>query len=450
PRDGAPAPDPAPLAAPSGADAAYLRYGSGTSDRTRGVVLTHAALADGLRGMQQRHRLDASDRVLHKAPASLGAAVWELLWPLTTGAAVVMAAQDVHRDAAALADAVRRTGATTLHVVPSVLANLVRDETAATACKGLRRVLCGGEALSAGLAARFRELCDVPVHHVYGPEETALDVTAWEHRTGAATVPIGRPVRNTGVHVLDGGLHTDRFVPCPFGPPGTRMYRTGDLARWNADGELEYVGRADRRVRIRGLWADPGEVEAVLTAHPGVAQAAVTAWSDGPGRPDRLVAHVVPATPGRLGAAGLDVDFSAGLDVTELRRFAGARLPEHLVPAAFVVLDSVPLTANGTLDRAALPEPQVARRPHRVARTPEERLLADAFTEVLGTARVGLDDDFFSLGGDSISAMRVVALARAGGLGLTARTVFECRTVAALAAVATPAGEPAPAAPAAT
>nr|APD71600.1 non-ribosomal peptide synthetase 2 [Streptomyces sp.] len=479
PRDAEPLPDSAPLAACSGEEAAYLRYTAGPPGQTLGVVLTHAALADGLRGMQQRHRLDETDRVLHKAPATLGAAsVWELLWPLTAGAAVVMTAQDVHRDAAALADAVRRTGATTLHVVPSVLAELVRDEAAATACKGLRRVLCGGEALPAGLAARFRELCDVTVHHLYGPAETALDVTAWEHRTGAATAPIGRPVRNTGVHVLDGGLHmtptgvvgevyvsgaglargylhrpaetADHFVPCPFGPPGTRMYRTGDLARWNADGELEYAGRADRRVRIRGFWAEPTEIEAVLTAHAGVAQAAVTAWPDGPDRPAQLVAHVVPATPGRLGAAGLDVDFSAGLDVSELRRFAAARLPEHLVPATVVVLDSLPLTANGTLDRAALPEPQVTRRPHRVARTPEERLLADAFAEVLGTGRVGLDDDFFTLGGDSISAMRVVALARAGGLGLTARTVFECRTVAALAAAATPTGEPAVAAPAET
>ncbi|MFZ4302297.1 amino acid adenylation domain-containing protein [Streptomyces cinereoruber] len=468
-----------PLPAPAGTDAAFLRHGTGESGPASGAVLTHAALSDGLRGMQQRYRLDGTDRVLHKTPAALGApSVWELLWPLTAGAAVVMTGRDVQRDAAALADAVRRTGATTLHLVPSVLAALVRDEAAATACKGLRRVLCGGEALPAGLVARFRELCDVPVHHVYGPAGTALDATAWEHRTGAAGTPLGRPGRNTAVHLLDGGLHpvpagavgevyvsgtglargyphhpgetAERFVPCPFGPPGSRMYRTGDLARWNADGELEHAGRADRRVRIRGLWAEPTATEAVLTAHPGVAQAAVTTWSEAPDRPAQLVAHVVPATPGRLGSAGLDVDFSAGLDIAELRRFAADRLPDHLVPATYLVLDSVPLTAHGTLDRAALPEPQVARQPHRVARTPEERLLADAFAEVLGTARVGLDDDFFTLGGDSISAMRVVALARAGGLGLTARTVFECRTVAALAVAATPAGAPAPAAPATT
>ncbi|MFG3191577.1 amino acid adenylation domain-containing protein [Streptomyces omiyaensis] len=476
--DGAADPDAPPLPAPDPAAAAWLRYEAAESGTPTGLVLTHAALADGLLGMQQRYRLDPDDRVLHKTPAALGApALWELLWPLTAGAAVTTTAQDVQRDAAALAEAVRRTGATTLHLTPSVLAALVRDEAAATACKALRRVLCGGEALPAALAARFRALYDVPLHHVYGPAGTALDATAWEHRTGSAGAPLGRPVRNTGIHLLDGGLHpvpagvvgevyvsgtglarglahrpgatAERFVPCPFGPPGGLMHRTGDLARWNADGELEHAGRADRRVRIRGLWAEPATTEAVLAAHPGVARAAVVPHSGGDGGPDgsdgsvRFVAHVVPGTPGRLGAAGLDVDFGAGLDVAELRRFAADRLPDHLVPAVFLVHDSLPLTAHGTLDRAALPAPQAVRRPHRVARTAGERLLAEAFAEVLGTARVGLDDDFFTLGGDSISAMRVVTLARAGGLGLTARTVFECRTVAALAAAAGPVAAPA-------
>ncbi|WP_260462509.1 non-ribosomal peptide synthetase [Streptomyces sp. TRM72054] len=461
----------APLDGCRGENAAYLRYTSGPSGQAAGVVVTHTALANGLLSMQRRHPLDATDRVLYEAPASLGASAWEILWPLIAGATVIMPAQDVHRDAASLAAAVRRTGATTVHLVPSVLAELVRDEAVATACAGLRRVLCGGEALPADLAARFREICDVPVHNLYGPAGTALDVTSGEHRPGSPTVPIGRPIQNTGVHVLDRHLHmtpagvvgevyvtgvalargflnrpavtADRFVACPFGPAGTRMYRTGDLARWNADGELEFVGRADQRVRIRGFWADPLQVEAVLTAHAGVAQAAVTARPDGPDQPAQLVAYVVPATTGRLGAAGQDVDFSAGLDVAEVRRHVAARLPEHLVPAVVVVLDSLPLTTDGKRDRAALPEPQVTRRAHRAARTAEERILADAFAEVLGTGRVGLDDDFFALGGDSISAMRVVTLARAGGLALTARTVFERRTVAALAAVATPADAPA-------
>lgn len=470
----------APVAIPadgcSGEHTAYLHYGSGPAGEAAGIVVTHAALANGLLSMQQRYPLNETDRVLHKAPASLGASVWEIFWPLIAGATIVMSTQDVHRDAAALAAAVRRTDATTLHIVPSVLAELVRDEAAATACKNLRRVMCSGEVLPVDLAARFHEICDVPLHNLYGPAAAMLEVTSWAYRPGSPCVPIGRPIRNTGVYVLDsqlnltptgvagevyiagaaparGYLHrpaatADHFVACPFGPAGTRMYRTGDLARWNSEGELEYAGRADQRVQIRGLWADPFEIEAILTAHEGVAQATVVARPNGPDHSAQLIAYVVPASAGRLGAAGEDVDFSAGLDVVELRRFAAARLPEHLVPATFVVLDSLPLTADGKRDRAALPEPQVTRRAHRAARTPEERILADAFAEVLGAGRIGLDDDFFALGGDSISAMRVVALARAGGLGLTARTVFECRTVAALAAAATPTDVPAAATPA--
>ncbi|MFJ3232908.1 amino acid adenylation domain-containing protein [Streptomyces sp. NPDC086787] len=458
----------------SGEDVAYLRYGSGAAGETAGVVVTHTALANGLLWMRQRYRLDATDRVLHKAPASHRASLWEVFLPLVCGATLVIWAQDAHRDAASLAAAVRRTGATTLHIVPSVLADLVREESAATDCKSLRRVLCGGEVLPAGLVARFREICDVPVHNLYGPAGAALDVTAWEPRPGSPTVPLGRPVWNTAVHVLDSRLRmtpagavgevyvageglargywgrpaptAERFVACPFGPPGSRMYRTGDLARWNADGELEYAGRAGRRVR--GLRAEPHEIESALTAHEGVAQAAVVVRPDGPDHPAQVIAYVVPAAAGRLGAAGEDVDFEAGLDVAELRPFVAARLPEHLVPATFMVLDSLPLTAHGKRDHAALPEPQVARGTRRAARTAEERILADAFAEVLGSGRVGVDDDFFTLGGDSISAMRVVALARAGGLALTARTVFERRTVAALAAVATRTDAPAVTAPA--
>nr|AGS49513.1 long-chain-fatty-acid--CoA ligase [uncultured bacterium esnapd7] len=440
-----------------GEQAAFLRHGSGSS----GVVLTHTALANGLRWMQRRYRLDATDRVLHEAPASLDASVWELLWPLIAGATIVLPGQDVHRNAVALAAAVRRTGATTLRIGPSVLAELVRDDDAVTACKDLRRVLCGGEPLPAGLAARLHEATGVPVHNLYGVAGAALDVASWEYVPQAPAAQIGRPISNTGAHVLDSRLHlappgvvgelyvtgaglargflgrsaltADRFVACPFGPAGTRMYRTGDLARWNADGELEYAGRASERARIRGLRADPLEAGAVLAAHDAVAQAVVIAKPDATG----LVAYVVPASAGRMGAAGEDMDLSAGLDVADLRRFAATRLPAHLVPATVVVLDSLPLAANGELDRAALPEPQVTRRAHRVPRTGEERILADAFAEVLGTGRIGVDDDFFTLGGDSILAMRVVTLARAGGLTLTARTVFEGRTVAAVAAAAT-------------
>lgn len=445
-----------------GSHAAVVRYGSGRPGAAVGVVLTHTALANGLLWMQQRYRLDETDRVLAASPESADP-VREILWPLIAGATIVLPGRDLRRDVASFATAVRRTAATTVHVVPSVLAELVRDDGAAD-CKGLRRVMCGREALTAGLATRFHEMSGVPVHELYGVVGAAPDVTAWDYLPGSPAVPIGRPIWNTSVYVLDGrlrltppgvvgevyvtgaglargylrrpGATADSFVACPFGPAGSRMYRTGDLARWNSDEELEYAGRADQRTQIRGLRAEPFVTETVLAAHEGVAQAAVIALPERRDRPGSLVAYVVPSTAGRLGTAGADADFSAGLDVIELRRFAVARLPAHLVPTTVVVLDSLPTAADGTLDRAALPEPLQTRRAHRAPRTDEERTLADAFVEVLGTGRIGIDDDFFTLGGDSISAMRVVTLARAGGLALSARTVFESRTVAALAAAA--------------
>ncbi|MFJ6666549.1 amino acid adenylation domain-containing protein [Streptomyces sp. NPDC091383] len=475
----------APKAAPAGEPgpawsaehAACLRYGPEDEERSA-AVFSHAALAHAVRSLQERYSLDASDRVLHHGPPTPGTFVREVCWPLAAGATVVLAPPDARRDAASLAATLRSTGATTLYLTPTLLAALAGDETALAGYGGLRRVLCGGEPLPGGAATRFRKLTGVPVHHVYGVAATASDVLAGESPHGAAIAPLGEPTGDTGVYVLDRALHlapvgvtgevyvrgaglaartherraatAHRFVACPFGPPGTRMYRTGDLARRRADGRLEFAGRTDRLVRVRATVTDPFAVEAVLCGHPGVAQAAVLAQApEADGAAPRLTAYVVPATGGRLGAAGADVNFAAGLDVAELRRFAAGALPDHLVPAAFVVLEQLPTTAEGLRDTGALPEPPTARRTHRAPRTPAEKALADAFAEVLGAGRIGADDDFFALGGDSISAMRVVTLARGAGLALTARTVFECRTVAALAAAATSVAPTAPATPAA-
>ena len=470
-----PATGPAETAAPpvnrcSPGHAASLRYRSRPEGQAAGLVVTHAALVNELLSIQERYPLDRTDRMLYKAPASLNVSDWEILWPLSAGAAVVISSQGDHRDAASLATTVRHSGATMLHITPSVLAALVSDEAAATACKQLRGVICSGEPLLTDLAARFSELCGVPLYHLYAPSEAAPHATSWSYRPGSKALPLGHPSGNTEVYVLDShlqltpvgvigevyvagaaigrgyldrrGVTAGEFIACPFGPPGSRMYRTGDLACWNVEGELEYAGSLDRRIRVRGFWADPFEIESALTNYAGVAQAAVVARPDSSEAPAQLTAYVVPATAGRMGA-GADVDFSAGLDVVELRRFVAGRLSEYLIPTTIIVLDRLPLASDGRLDRAALPEPQVTRRTHRPARTPEERILADTFAEVLGAGRIGLDDDFFSLGGDSISAMRVVALARAAGLELSARTVFESRTVAALAAVATRADVPA-------
>ncbi|WP_063803464.1 non-ribosomal peptide synthetase [Streptomyces silvensis] len=460
-----PAEGPAPRVAHRPEHPAYMIYTSGSTGRPKGVVVTHAAIVNRLLWMQDQYRLDGSDRVLQKTSASFDVSVWEFFWPLVTGATLEVARPDGHRDPAYLAELIRRTGVTTAHFVPSMLAEFTTEENAA-ARTALRRVVCSGEALPADLAARFHETFGVPLHNLYGPTEAAVDVTAWQYRPGARTVPIGTPVWNTALYVLDEGLRplppgvfgdlyiagvqlargyhrrpdltAERFVACPYGPPGQRMYRTGDVARWNADGELEFAGRADHQVKIRGFRVEPQEIEAALADHPGVLRAAVVARTGrGADGAAQLVAYVVPATAAAGGDAGTDWDLHAGLDIAELRGFVAARLPAHLVPAAFVPLDRLPLSANGKLDRSALPEPQFAAGVHRPPRTAEERLLAAAFAEVLGIGRIGVDDDFFTLGGDSIRAIQVVARARAGQLAFTPRTVFECRTVAALARAAT-------------
>nr|WP_237514660.1 non-ribosomal peptide synthase/polyketide synthase [Streptomyces sp. SID4945] len=439
----------APLpAAPDPRHPAYVLYTSGSTGRPKGVTVPHAGIANRLRWMQDHHRLGAGDRVLQKTPAGFDVSVWEFFWPLVTGATLVVVRPGGHQDPAHLADLIRRERVTTAHFVPSMLRAFLAEPTV-PGCASLRQVMCSGEALPAPLAARFHEvLPGCRLYNLYGPTEASVDVTA--HEVGAApggTVPIGRPVRNTRTYVLDARLRpvppgvagelylagvqlargylgraaltAERFVADPYGPAGTRMYRTGDLARWTADGELEYLGRTDEQVKLRGFRVEPGEIEAALSTHEDVAHATVVL------REDRLVAYVVPA-PG------------AAADAATLRAHAAAALPEHMVPAAVLLLDALPLTPNGKLDRRALPAPDFAAGTGDAApRTPREETLAALYADVLGLPRVGVDDDFFALGGDSIVAMRLVARARAAGLALSPRDVFRHKSVAGLAAVAT-------------
>ncbi|MZE70425.1 condensation domain-containing protein, partial [Streptomyces sp. SID5789] len=392
-----------------------------------------------------------------KTPFGFDASVWELWWPLMSGAALVIAAPDGHRDPAYLADLVRREEVTAAHFVPSLLSVFVA-ESAAADCTSLRMLFCGGEALTDALHQRVTSLWDVELHNVYGLTETTVDSTSWHGGTsetaggsGPIGVPIGRPVDNTRVYVLDRflepvppgvagelyvagtglarayherpGLTAERFVACPFGDAGERMYRTGDLVRWTVDGQLVFVGRADDQVKVRGFRVEPGEVEAVLAAHPEVARAVVVAREDTQGD-ERLVAYVVPE-----GDAGRGDELSG-----EVRALGSARLPEYMVPSAVVVLDELPLSVNGKLDRAALPAPEYSSAGGRGPATVAEELVCQVFAEVLGVEHVGVEDNFFELGGHSLLAVSLVQRLRERGFGVSVRVLFEAPTSAALAA----------------
>ncbi|WP_037880705.1 non-ribosomal peptide synthetase, partial [Streptomyces sp. NRRL F-5727] len=441
---------------------AYVIYTSGSTGRPKGVVVTHAAIVNRLAWMQHAYGLEPGERVLQKTPSSFDVSVWEFFWPLITGATLVVARPEGHKDPDHLAHLIRRHSVTTVHFVPSMLEAFLAAADV-TACRSLRRVICSGEALPTALAERFAAASTAELHNLYGPTEAAVDVTS--HRfdpadtatgspAGAAGVPIGRPVWNTGVHVLDAalrpvppgvtgelylsgvqlargylgrpGLTAERFTAAPFGPPGGRMYRTGDLARWRADGAVEFLGRADDQVKLRGFRIELGEITAVLTRHPEVRQAAVVVREDRPGD-RRLVAYVVG---GPNGAAADDGD-----DTGALRDHAARALPAHMVPSLFVRLDALPLGPSGKLDRRRLPRPALTETTGaRGPRDSREETLCGLFAEVLGVDTVGIDDGFFDLGGHSLLATRLITgIRRAFGVDLGIQALFEAPTVAGLA-----------------
>ncbi|MGW2052262.1 amino acid adenylation domain-containing protein, partial [Streptomyces sp. NPDC001858] len=414
---------------------AYVIYTSGSTGRPKGVAVPHSAIVNRLLWMQSEYSLEAKDRVLQKTSAAFDVSVWEFFWPLIVGAGMVVASGGEHKDPSALAELIRREKVTTAHFVPSML-NVFLQAPSAVPCEPLERVICSGEPLSTDLKNQALHLLDASVHNLYGPTEAAVDVTFWECTTNEEITPIGRPVWNTRVYVLDAGLRpvpvgvagelyiagaqlargyvgragltAERFVADPFGAAGARMYRTGDLVRWSADGVLEFVGRADGQVKVRGFRIELGEVEAVLAGHDDVAQAAVVVREDQPGD-KRLVAYVVPTA-------------SSTPDTAGLRGYLAERLPDYMIPSAFVVLDELPVTPNGKLDRRALPEPEfVSDGLGRAPRSPQEEILCALFAEVLGVSSISIDDGFFELGGDSILSIQLVARARGVGLVFSPR-----------------------------
>ncbi|WP_233561331.1 AMP-binding protein, partial [Sorangium cellulosum] len=357
---------------------------------------------------------------------------------------------------------------TTLHFVPPMLQAFL-ETPGASSCRSLRRIVCSGEALPAELARRcFERLEHAELHNLYGPTEASIDVTSWACSRGdaSASVPIGHPIANTQIYLLDrhgqpvpvgvaGELHiggvglargyhrrpdltAERFVPDPFGSaPGGRLYRTGDLARHRPDGAIEFLGRLDHQVKIRGLRVELGEIEARLLQHPEVQEAVVVARDEAHGG-KRLVAYVA----GRDGSAP---------EPEALRGWVGEALPAYMVPAPIVVLERLPLSPNGKVDRRALPAPEAAalgHRPYVAPRTEAERILAEVWAEVLHRPQVGVEDNFFELGGDSIVTLQVIARAAQRGLRLSPKQLFEHPTVAEAAAQLTVAAEPIEAPPA--
>ncbi|MFF0568380.1 amino acid adenylation domain-containing protein [Streptomyces sp. NPDC004041] len=477
-------------AGPGPDDLAYMIYTSGSTGRPKGVPNTHRAIVNRLLWMARRYGVGAADTVLQKTPTGFDVSVWELFLPLITGARLVLAQPGGHKDAAHLRDTIRRHGVTVAHFVPAML-DVFLAEDDVERCTTLRRVVCSGEELAPHTARAFTaRLPHCALANLYGPTEAAVDVTSWECAGDLASVPIGAPVDNTRLYVLDAelrpvpvgtpgelhigglqvsvgyhrrpGLTAARYVPDPYGPPGTRLYRTGDLARWREDGQLEHLGRIDQQVKIRGLRIEPGEIEAALRAEDGVAAAAVIVREDHPGD-KRLVAYVVPDRSGdagpdragdpRPGLAGDDEragrgepgrDGDAGPDPAALRTALRRTLPDYMVPAAFVALDALPLTPNGKLDRRALPAPQAARRTGAALAAPEtatQQVLAAIWADILNLPEVGVDDDFFDLGGHSLLATQVIARARkrlpeAGARPVSVMDLFTSRTVRELAALA--------------
>ncbi|HBU7925867.1 TPA: enterobactin non-ribosomal peptide synthetase EntF [Klebsiella pneumoniae] len=456
--------DDAPLAVSKPDHTAYIIFTSGSTGRPKGVMVGQTAIVNRLLWMQDRYPLSADDVVAQKTPCSFDVSVWEFWWPFIAGAQLVMAEPEAHRDPQAMQQFFARYGVTTTHFVPSMLAAFVAslDADSVAACRTLRRVFCSGEALPTELCREWERLTGAPLHNLYGPTEAAVDVS-WYPACGSelaavtgSSVPIGWPVWNTGLRILDAAMRpvppgvagdlyltgiqlaqgylgrpdltASRFIADPFAP-GERMYRTGDVARWLTNGAVEYLGRSDDQLKIRGQRIELGEIDRVMSALPDVGQAVSHA----------CVFNQAAATGGdaRQLVGYLVSDSGLPLDTAALKARLAEQLPPHMVPVVLMQLAELPLSANGKLDRKALPLPTLGGE--RSGRPPEpgmETLVAAAFSQLLGCEVNDIDADFFALGGHSLLAMRLAAqLSRQLARQVTPGQVMVASTVGKLSAL---------------
>ena len=434
---------------------AYMIYTSGSTGEPKGAMNPHRAIVNRLLWMQEAYEIGPGDAVLQKTPFSFDVSVWEFFWTLLTGARLVVAKPDGHKDASYLADLIKDEGVTVMHFVPSMLYLFLEEANLKERCKSLRHVVCSGEALPFDLQEQFFAKLDAQLHNLYGPTEAAVDVTHWtcQRDSTERVVPIGYPVANTQIHILDetlnpvpdgevGELHIggvqvargyhkrpklteERFIFDPFSDePDARLYKTGDLARRRGDGAVEFLGRIDFQVKLRGFRVELGEIEAVLNGYEGIKQSVVVA-QDRAGEM-RLVAYLV-----RQGEPA---------SRSELNHFLETKLPDYMVPAVFVSLPELPLSPNGKVDRKRLPEPTRQRPNLEQAYAPPrndlERFLTGLWAETLDLERVGIYDKFFELGGSSLQAAQFVnRLQKELGEFVYIVTIFEAPSVAEYAAM---------------
>ncbi|WP_406151206.1 amino acid adenylation domain-containing protein [Streptomyces sp. NBC_01012] len=436
----APGTDPAEARAALTDDAlAYVIYTSGTTGRPKGVGVTHRGVPDLIALQEEVVGVTERDRYLHFASTSFDVAFWQTMVPLLSGGTSVIAPEEVRVPGDELLDYIVEHRVTGVNLLPSFLAAMPDDRTVDPDVF----FVVGAERLDPELARRWGQGRSA-MFNAYGPTEVTINSTLWRYDPDdTGPLPIGRPDPDVRAYVLDDGLQpvgvgvtgelylggpslargylgrpgltASTFVASPYGPPGERIYRTGDLVRWRPDGQLVFIGRADHQIKIRGFRVELGEIESTLTGHPDVRACAVIM------REGRLVGYVIPTD---------DAEF----DTARLREYLAGELPDHMVPTALVPLDRLPLSPSGKLDTSALPAPEITAAARRAPATEAEALLLAVFRDILGTDDVGLDDDFFAVGGDSIVALQVVSRARRQGLGLAAKDVFEGETVAGIAA----------------